>query len=167
MNQNGNIITLFAIFLPIILGFFLLLIDGGLLQIRKAELSTVANSASEYGLSQVADKIVELAEIHCHENCQNPDPKSYLDQNDIYILTHQPFTSEIKNSVTDFVTDNEKTSSLTIEQITIDYPHNFDPLVKDLKLRVSLTDSPDIRFRKIFSLQNKTITIQSLTKISL
>ena len=166
-NQSGNIITLFAIFLPIILGFFLLVIDGGLLQIRKAELSTVAHSAAEYGLSQVADKIVELAEIHCSENCKNSDPKSYLNQNDIYILTHQPFTSQIENSVQNFILTNSKTSSLTTSQITIHYPYNLNNPTKNLQLYISLTDPIDLQFGKIFSLQPKNITTKSLVKISL
>ena len=167
MNQKGSIIVLFAIFLPIILGFFLLLIDGGLLQIRKAELNTIAHSATEYGLSKVADQIVELAEAHCHKDCQNPDPKSYLDQNDIYILTHQPFISKITNSVTSFITSNLKTSSLTTNQITINYPYNLESPAKNLRLQVSLQDSVEPRFGKIFSLQPKTITTKSLSKISL
>lgn len=148
-DQRGVVAVLAALFLPVVLLLLAVLVDAGLLMVRREKLKATAVFAAQAGGTMVSDIIVEKATAH------NPppdatDPLLYLTDDDRVAIGSDP---RVGAAVQTYI-DANRAGIAEAPTVTIRYPDNTISCTgtrdeKHMNLRVAIEETIPILFSPV------------------
>lgn len=178
-NDQGIVTVLFALLLPVMMAMFALVIDGGNLYIRHAELQFLAQQSSSSGLLAFSKVIETRAEQNklaaCTvifpalppPICSSSNSFNFVSDNEILSLyADMTIQNKIKNISQDFAQDYDPQLKITNTNIQSSFGDGFHLGDDVILLKITLEETPD-RFLTNFLPGNPMIKIESVSKLPL
>ncbi len=173
-SERGTIIILMAIFLPVALGIFALIINAGSLYYAKSIYTSLTNTATSSGISVLGDEIVDLVKEKEEDDpsfeATTPIWENLTDEDRLYLTTDSEIIEKVRDAIDDYLQKNLDAGTAlrknyTIKNISIIYPYHYDDHDDFVKARVELTVTSPIEFIANRKKQDVFITAESQLRI--
>ncbi len=117
-DEKGNIATVSALLLPVVVVYMAVVVDAGLLMAKKTHLQALAELAAQAGAVEIGNLVVQKAQAH-NPPPEATDPLPYLTDEDRAAITADP---QVPSIVQDYL-DYNNAANLPLN-LTISYPDN-------------------------------------------
>lgn len=171
-KEKGNVLLIVAIFLPVILGLLALVLNVGTMYYAKSAYTSIANTATASGLSILGDEIIKIVEEKIDDDptfVPKDDAWDNLDDEGRKKLTEDSsIINDIEVEVGEYLQKNITPGSVmrsdfVIEDISIDYPYNYDMSDSSVKVHLEFRVKAPIHF--IESMSEKDILVKAESQL--
>lgn len=165
-KKSANAVTLTIIMVPTVLLLTGLVIDGGMLFVKKAQLQSMADNATAAGISITGDEIVDIVEAMAAEDPDFEMPENIVDalsDEDRAVLAA---STGPKATADDYI-DLNNFGNLTLPVRHVIFPYNYTVGDDTLSVRVELETVHDLYFGQIMNIPTETVTAESMSSISI
>jgi|GEM_PF-5008725 len=163
-KKNGHVLIFAAFFIPILIILSGLIIDGGILFVRKAQLQLIVDNAASAGISILTDEMLEIIDqkttLYPDINTQK-NPLSMIDDNDRITLSQ----STKPRSLTETYIHNNNTQRLEFTDYVITYPYNYTSGDSTISLKVEIATEHSFYFTSVIGINSQAITAEAISSI--
>lgn len=166
MGKNANAVTIAIIMVPTVLLLTGLVIDGGTLFVKKAQLQSMADNATAAGISITGDEIVDIVEAMVAA-----DPEFEMPENIVDALSDED-RAVLAASIGPAAKAEEyivlnNFGNLTLSVRNVIFPYDYTVGNDTLSIRVELETVHDLYFGQIMNISSETVTAESMSSISI
>lgn len=165
-SRGANAVTIAIIMVPTVLLLTGLVIDGGTLFVKKAQLQSMADNATAAGISITGDEIVDIIEAMAAADTEFEMPENIVDalsDEDRAVLA----ASTGPAAKAEEYIDLNNFGNLTLSVRNVIFPYDYTVGNDTLAIRVELETVHDLYFGQIMNISEETVTAESMSSISI
>ncbi len=163
-NKKGHTLVFAALFIPVLLILTGLIIDGGILFLRKAQLQLMADNGASAGISIVSDLMTEIVDSKLALDPELSPPENVLTMIDDLDRISLSQSSLPRSTAETYIYENN-TKNLELTEEDIAYPYNYSPGDNTLSIKITLETNHVFYFTSILNIESKEITAESISSI--
>lgn len=165
-NKSANAVTLTIIMVPTVLILTGLVIDGGTLFVKKAQLQSMADNATAAGISITGDEIVDIVEAMAAADPEFEIPENIVDALEDEDRVVLALSTGPAAKAEEYI-DLNNFGNLTLSVRNVIFPYDYTVGDDTLSIRVELETVHDLYFGQIMNISSETVTAESMSSISI
>ena len=165
-GRKGNAMGLTMIMVPTVLILTGLVIDGGMLFVKKAQLQSIADSAVNAGISVTGDEIVDIVEAMAAEDPEFEVPENIVDalsDDDRAVLAASTGPAQTAENYIDL--NNYDNLALSPEDVI--FPYNYTVGDDTLSMKIELGTVHELYFGSMLGIETQFISAESMSFITI
>lgn len=152
--------------IPAVLILTGLVIDGGMVFVKKAKLQSIADNAANAGASMVGDEIVDIVNAKLAADPEFEVPENILDALDDTDRDQLAASSGPKSKASEYITLNNS-NNFNLNQEDIVFPYNYSPGDSNISIKIDLGTIHELYFTSMLGIQNQQVTAESIALIGI
>jgi hypothetical protein len=172
-SQEGSVLIIVAVSLPIILGLLALALNVGTLHYVQSAYTSIATTATASALNPVGDEMVDIIDNKIHDTPPyipvSSDPWDNLtDDERIFLTTNSTLKHKVENLTKEYLQKNIAAEGMMrkdfiIKDIKVKYPYEYHLSDNSVKVYLEFRIEAPIHF--IESMSKKDILIKSESQL--
>ncbi len=143
-----------------------LVVDGGMIFVKKAQLQSIADSAVNAGISVSGDEIVDIVEAMAAQDPEFEAPENIVDalsNDDRAVLAASTGPSQMAENYIDL--NNYDNLALSPQDIT--FPYNYTVGDDTLSMKIELGTTHELYFGSMMGIETQFISAESMSSINI
>lgn len=165
-SRGANALTIAIIMVPVILILTGLVIDGGMVFVKKAQLQSMADNAVNAGISVTGDEIVDIVEAMAAADPEFEEPENIVDalsDSDRAALA----ASTGPTAKAEEYIDLNNFGDLTLSTRKVIFPYNYTVGNDTLSMRIELETVHNLYFSQMLDTETEVVTAESISAINI
>ncbi|MBT6068960.1 hypothetical protein HOG48_04355 [Candidatus Peregrinibacteria bacterium] len=165
-SKKASALTIAIIMIPVVLILTGLVIDGGMVFVKKAKLQSIADSAANAGLSMIGDEIVDIVNAKLAANPDYEAPEDILDALDDTDRAALAASASPKNKAEEYIILNN-TNDFEFSTQDIEFPYNYSPGDSNISIRIDLSSVHELYFSPMLGIETQELSAESISLIGI
>ena len=175
-QEDGLVLALSALVLPVMLLIGALMIDGGQLYIRHGEVEHLSRQSGQSGLLALSEIIIAQATQNYNAQCNVLLPPSRCGSNNLFdflsetdlnnLIFNIPHQNRVTQNTLDFALEFDPRQQLQDSDLTVTFPHLYSPGDNQVRILVAVDTTPTLLLGSVFP-HNNAIKYQSIAYLPL
>lgn len=176
VQEDGLVLVLTALTLPVILLIAALMIDGGQLYQRHGEIEHLSRQSGQSGLLAFSSVLKAQAQANYQAECSTEFPPEKCDSTNLFdflspaeidgLIVNASHQNAVTTNVSSFGIDFDPREKLSAAEFDITFPYLYTPGDPQVKISVQITTTPELLLGNLFT-NSEAITYQSIAYLPL
>lgn len=165
-SRRANAVTLAIIMIPTVLILTGLVVDGGMLFVKKAQLQSMADNATAAGISITGDEIVDMVEAMAAEDPEFEIPENIVDalsDEDRAVLA----ASTGPAAKAEEYVDLNNFGNLTLSVRNVIFPYDYTGGDDTISIKIELETVHNMYFGSMLGIETETVSSESMSLINI
>lgn len=165
-KKKANAIAITMIMVPVVLILMGLVVDGGMVFVKKAQLQSIADNASAAGISVTGDEIVDMVAAMAAADPEFETPENIVDalsDGDRAALA----ASTGPSSKAEEYIDLNNYDNLTLSPRSVIFPYDYTVGDDTLSMKVELGTVHELYFSPMLNIETELVTAESVSAINI